>query len=151
MPISPNTNFMEPFLSKQQYGLRKEYSTQHCLLVMLEKWKAAVDQGTCFGALLTDLSKAFECLPYDLPLSKLHVCELINDLRLIQSYLSNRKQRKKVHVFYSLWGKIMFGIPGGSVLSPLIFNIFLCDLFSIMIPILQVMLTTMDLCYKKRH
>ena len=47
------------FLSKHQCGFCKVSSTQHCLLAMLEKWKSAVDKGKSFGALLTDLSKAF--------------------------------------------------------------------------------------------
>ena len=42
------------------------YSTQHCLLVMLETWKRSVDKGKVFGALLTDLSKAFDCLNHEL-------------------------------------------------------------------------------------
>ena len=52
-------SFMLEFLSKYQCGFRKGYSTQHCLLAMLEKWKSAVDKGKSFGALLTDLSKAY--------------------------------------------------------------------------------------------
>ena len=44
--------------------------TQHYLLVMLEKWKKAVETKNIFGALLTDLSKAFDCLPHDLIIVK---------------------------------------------------------------------------------
>ena len=50
---------MDQFLSKYQFGFRKGYSTQYCLLAMLEKWKSVVDKVKSFGALLTDLSKAF--------------------------------------------------------------------------------------------
>ena len=53
---------MDVFLSKHQYGFRKGYSTQQCLLAMLEKWRSAVDNKKTFGALLTDLSKTFDCL-----------------------------------------------------------------------------------------
>ena len=56
------SNYMESFLSKYQCRFRKGFSTQHCLLFMLEKWKCAVDNGKVFGILLTDLSKAFDCL-----------------------------------------------------------------------------------------
>ena len=66
------SNYMESFLSKYQCGFRKGYSTQHCLLFMLEKWKRAVDNGKVFGILLTDLSKAFDCLSHELLLAKLH-------------------------------------------------------------------------------
>ena len=65
-------SFIFEFLSKYQCGFRKIYSTtQHCLLAMLEKWKSALDKGKSFGALLTDLSKAFDCLSHELLLAKL--------------------------------------------------------------------------------
>ena len=90
---------MESFLSKYQCGFRNGYSTQHCLLLMLEKWKRAVDNGKVFGILLTDLSKAFDCLSHELPLAKLHAYGFsISALRLIYSYLANRKQRTKINM-----------------------------------------------------
>ena len=98
------SNFMEPFFSKQQCGFRKGYSTQYCLLSMLEKWKSAVDKGKYFGALLTDLSKAFDCISHELILAKLHAYGFsLRALRLIHSYLTNRKQRTRVNGDYSSW------------------------------------------------
>ena len=64
------SSFFDNFLSKQQCGFRKGYSTQQCLLALLEKWKRAVDSGQMFGALLTDLSKAFDCLDHELLIAK---------------------------------------------------------------------------------
>ena len=52
--------------------------------------------------------------------------------RLVQNYLSNRKQRTKINTEYSLWEEILFGVPQGSILGPRLFNIFLCYLFLIM-------------------
>ena len=48
-----------------------------------------------------------------------------------QSYLSNRKQRTKINSKFNSWEEILFGVPQGSILGPLLFNIFLCDLFFI--------------------
>ena len=97
---------------------------------MIEKWKASLDQNETCAALLTDLSKAFDCLPHDLLIAKLHayVCDL-RSLKLLNSYLSNRHHRVKINNFYSSWVEISSGLPEGSYLGPLLFNIFLCDLF----------------------
>ena len=58
--------YMDMFLLNHQCGFRKGYSTQQCLLVMLEKWRSAVDNKK------TDLSKALDCLSHELLLAKLH-------------------------------------------------------------------------------
>ena len=50
-------------------------------------------------------------------------------MKLIQKYLSNRKQRVKAGNVYRSWKEIFYGISQGSILGPLIFNIVLCDLF----------------------
>ena len=121
---------MDSYLSKQQCRFRKGYSTQYCLLVMLRKRKNAVDKGKCVGALLTDLSKTFDCLSHKLLTAKLHAYGFdLPALKPIQSYLSNRKQRTKINATYTLWEEILFGVPQGSILGPLSFNIFLYDLF----------------------
>ena len=61
---------------------------------MIEKWKNIVDYGGVFGALLTDLCKAFDCIPHDLFISKLETYDFQTDaLNLVYDYLSNRKQR----------------------------------------------------------
>ena len=97
---------------------------------MFEKWRKSLDAGGAFGALLTDLSKAFDCLPHELLIAKLHAYRVdISSLKLLHSYLTKQKQRLKLNCTYSLWSEILFGVPQRSILGPLLFNIFPCDLF----------------------
>ena len=65
------SNFIGPFYSKFQCGFRQGCSIQNYLPSILEKWKAVVEKGQSFGALLTDLSKAFDCFSHELLLAKL--------------------------------------------------------------------------------
>ena len=83
-----------------------------------------------FGALLTDLSKTFGCLSHNLLIAKLNDHGFsMTVLRLIQSYLSNRKQRTKINTDNSSWEENVFG--QSSILGPLLFNILLYGLFLI--------------------
>ena len=104
--------YFDDILSKYQCGFRKGYSAQHCLMSLIEKWKESVDSGGAFGALLTDLSEAFDCLPHELLIAKLNAYGFDEKaLKLIHSYLSSRKQRVKVNDSYSSWREILYGVP----------------------------------------
>ena len=80
--------------------------------------------------LLTDLSKAFDCLNLGLLIAKLEGYGFSHASRiLICSYLSSMKQRTKINNVYSEWTEINTGVPQGSILGPLIFNIYINDIF----------------------
>ena len=92
---------------------------------MSETWNMSADKGKVFSALLTDLLKAFDCLNNELITVKSNAYGLrIPALQLINSYLSNRKLRAKIENTYSTWFDIMTGVRKGSILGPLLFNVF---------------------------
>ena len=122
--------FMDDKLSPYLCGFRKGYNTQYCLLIMPEKWKKASIIKKVAGALLTDLSKSFDCLHHDVLIAKLEAYGFgHSSLILIYNYPSGRKQRTKVNNVYSEWNELETGVQQGSILGPLIFNIYINDIF----------------------
>ena len=123
------TAFLDDKLSKFLCGFRKRYSTQHALINLLNDWKRTLDSSGKVGAVLMDLSKAFDCLPHDLLIAKLEAYGFGHkSLRFLYSYLSNRKQRVHIGPSLSEWLLVLLGVPKDLSLDPfsLIFSLMIC-------------------------
>lgn len=124
------TEYFKDIFNDHQCGFRKCFSTQITLLSLEELWKKCIDIKELFGALMIDLSKAFDCMSHELLIAKMEAYGLDTpSLNLIADYLTHRKQRTKVGNEFSNWHCIKDGVPQGSILGPLLFNVYLCDLF----------------------
>ena len=111
--------FDNNIFSKNQCGFRKGFSTQHTLLVMIEKMKTARDNKQFCAAILTNLSKAFDCICHDLLIAKLNAYGVDqNALKLVYDYLSDRSRKIKVGSSFSDYLGIIYGVPQGSILGP---------------------------------
>ena len=112
------------------YGYRKSFSTQQALLPLIERRANTLDQNGYGGAMLMNLSKAFDTINHDLSIATLVASGFDTEsVKLSKSYLTNDFQRTKVNASLSSCSKLLLGVPHVSVLGPLLFNFYINDLF----------------------
>ena len=120
--------YFSPFLS----AYKKNYSSQNILISLTEKWRKDLDNNFVVGAVLTDLPKAFDCIPHNLSIAKLSTYNFSDEaLFYIYSCLTNRRQCVRINNTHSQLETIISGVPQGSILGPTLFNLSINDISNI--------------------
>ena len=125
-PMCNLTNYVETFLSKFISTYHKSYSSNHVLICLIKNWKKFLDQKKFVGAVLMVLSKAFDSIPHNLSIAKMHAYGFsIDAVTFFYLYLKRCKQNVRINNTFSVFQILLSEVPESSILGLLLFNIYI--------------------------